>query len=50
MVSQKTKLIEGNRTPITWREFRCLDKDCQQKIDKDTAVRNKTFEDRRRRV
>lgn len=50
LIGERVEKPEGARTPITTREYRCLDENCQGRIDKDLAARLKTFEDKKRKV
>ncbi|OGH21376.1 MAG: hypothetical protein A2958_01070 [Candidatus Levybacteria bacterium RIFCSPLOWO2_01_FULL_38_13] len=50
LLREKIEMIEGSRTPVTTQEYRCLDKKCQDRIDRETALRIKNTDERQKRV
>lgn len=46
LTSEKSQQFEGHSTAVTVREYKCLNQDCQGRIDKETQLREKTREDR----
>lgn len=49
LIKQKTETVEGSRSPITTQEYRCLDKECQARMDKDTALRITSRDERQKK-
>lgn len=50
LIVERTELLEGARTPITTRQYRCLDEKCQEKIDKETTARMLAIENKKKRI
>ena len=49
LIKEKTETVEGSRSPITTQEYRCLDKECQARMDKDTALRITSRDERQKK-
>ncbi|MEK7559367.1 MAG: hypothetical protein AAB521_03605 [Patescibacteria group bacterium] len=49
LIKQKTETVEGSRSPITTMEYRCLDIECQTRMDKDTELRITSRDERQKK-
>jgi len=45
-LAKKTKKVEGQKFPITIITYKCSDKDCQKRIDKERRERLKKEKER----
>lgn len=50
LIGEVTEKVEGSRTPVTTEEYRCLDDVCQARIDKETALRIKSRDERQKKL
>lgn len=50
LIGEVTEMVEGSRTAVTTQDYRCLDKDCQERIDKETALRIKNRDERQKKL